>query len=402
MNSIRAFGKFQPGAPLPLRGFEVFFGIPSRQGPDSWKSNYPSIQNLLNHLARQSKSEGSRESYLNVIKRFCWTTSYGPEELISLPKAQIETLLQNYIDDKASEGKSRTTLNMYLKRLLTFYKVNGVENLQVQGFYQPTRYHSRKEYIPGKNEIYSMANAANRPRDRSIILCLWASGLRVSTFCALNYGDVREDIEAGHSVIKFPVFPEMRTRVPHACKGEIPYYSFICSSASESLRVYLRKRVEDFGGLENDDPLFHSDWNMWERSERSGMRLGRRGVGLIVKKSARLAGVQQWEHVFPHCLRKAFESVLRSSLVDGSRLDGGNQEFFMGHILPQSQDPYYNKTKVEYHRQEYSKLDFSLIRSTQISSDKLVPISELEAYFSNGWMFVSRISEVTAIVRRIR
>ena len=74
----------------------------------------------------------------------------------------------------------------------------------------------------------------------------------------------------------------------------------------------------------------------------------------------------------------------------------------MGHILPQSQDPYYNKTKVEYHRQEYSKLDFSLIRSTQISSDKLVPISELEAYFSNGWMFVSRISEVTAIVRRIR
>ncbi len=107
-------------------------------------------------------------------------------------------------------------------------------------------------------------------------------------------------------------------------------------------------------------------------------------------------------HVFPHCLRKAFESVLRSSLVDGSRLDAGNQEFFMGHILPGSQDPYYDKTKVEFHRDEYSKLDFSLFRTSQISSDKLVPVSELEDYFSKGWMFVSRISEVTAIVRRIR
>jgi site-specific recombinase XerD len=38
------------------------------------------------------------------------------------------------------------------------------------------------------------------------------------------------------------------------------------------------------------------------------MRLGRRGVGLLVKKAARLAGLGEWKYVTPHCLRKSFDS----------------------------------------------------------------------------------------------
>ena len=101
-------------------------------------------------------------------------------------------------------------------------------------------------------------------------------------------------------------------------------------------------------------------------------------------------------------MRKALESVLRSPLTDGTRLDKGTQEFFFGHILPGAQDTYYDKTKIEFHRDEYSKLDFSLSRSTQRSSDKLVPIPELEDHFRDGWSFVSKISENVAIVRRPR
>ncbi len=72
---------------------------------------------------------------------------------------------------------------------------------------------------------------------------------------------------------------------------------------------------------------------------------------------------------------------------------------FQDRYRARSQDPYYDKTKVEFHRDEYSKLDFSLFRSSQISSDKLVPVSELEDYFSNGWMFVSRIEDDKVLVR---
>ncbi len=78
----------------------------------------------------------------------------------------------------------------------------------------------------------------------------------------------------------------------------------------------------------------------------------------VIKSSARLAGIGRWRDVSPQCLRKAFETVLHSELADGGRLDPKIQEFFMGHILPGSQDNYFDSTKVEELRAEYSGLNF--------------------------------------------
>jgi len=64
----------------------------------------------------------------------------------------------------------------------------------------------------------------------------------------------------------------MKERVPDACKGEIPYYSFLYAEAGDALRVYLREREEQYGERGADYPLFHSDWNRWNRDERSRMR----------------------------------------------------------------------------------------------------------------------------------
>jgi len=63
-------------------------------------------------------------------------------------------------------------------------------------------------------------------------------------------------------------------------------------------------------------------------------------------------------NVVPHCLRKTFESVLRSRLTDGGRLDVKTQEYFMGHILAGSMDTYFDKTKFDELRKEYAKLLF--------------------------------------------
>jgi integrase len=249
-------------------------------------------------------------------------------------------------------------------------------------------------------EIYSMADAAGGLRDRAIILSLWSSGLRVSTLCALNYGDVAEELERGEPYVMIPVYPEMKLRLLDACKSQISYYAFICPQAGEALRTYLMERGEKYGEIRPDDPLFHSDWTLWSRGERSSRRLGRRGVGLIVKRAARLAGFSEWKQVTPHCLRKTFESVLRSQKIDGDRMDKGTQEFFMGHILPGTQDPYYDRTKVEFHRDEYARLDFSRDGAAARTADKLIDIVELEEHLNEGWMFVAKIDDHRAIVRR--
>jgi len=81
----------------------------------------------------------------------------------------------------------------------------------------------------------------------------------------------------------------------------------------------------------------------------------------VVKQAAKRARLPQWQFVTPHCLRKAFETVLHSELVDGGRLDPKIQEFFMGHILPGTQDEYFNKMDVEYLRAEYAKLNFGRV-----------------------------------------
>ena len=44
--------------------------------------------------------------------------------------------------------------------------------------------------------------------------------------------------------------------------------------------------------------------------------------------------------------------------VDGAILKVKIQEFFMGHVLPGSQDPYFDRSKIDHMRNQYSRLKF--------------------------------------------
>jgi len=400
MMQAKAFGKFAPSQLHPLRPFEAAFRIPEREGPAAWRSGIPSIQNFLNHLARYTRCESSREKYLRHLLQFCRWCGLTPEQLAQLPIEQAQSLVQTFADQLAEMGRSKAYVNTVLKRLKTFFRANGCQGLKLATQFVPVRYRKAAEYIPTKTEIYSMADVAGSPRNRAIILILWSSGVRVSTLCALNYGDIATEMEESESRIMIPIYPAMKERVPDACKGSIPYYTFVCPEAVEALRAYLKEREEKYGRILPDDPLLHSGWTLWSREERSTRRLTRNGVLLIVKKAAKLAGVPQWNQVASHCLRKAFESVLRSPTIDGGRMDPGTQQFLFGHILPGTQDVYYDKTRVDYHREEYGKLDFSRGSTPPRTVDKIVNIAELSSHFEQGWIFVAKISEGTAVVRK--
>jgi hypothetical protein len=73
----------------------------------------------------------------------------------------------------------------------------------------------------------------------------------------------------------------------------------------------------------------------------------------MLRKAARAAIIREWQRITPHCLRKAFERAVRNSGVDPK-----DQEFFMGHILPRSQDTYYDKTKIKDLRKKYAQVNF--------------------------------------------
>jgi len=394
----KAFGKLDLTKPLGLRQFERFFGITSREGSEAWKSKYKSVQNLLDHLSRFGKSESSKEVYLNQLRRLCIWLKLDPDQLANLPKHKVEMSVQRFVDQTAGLNRSRAYVNSMIKRFRTFFRVNN-KSPKLHAYSIPPRYRKRPEYIPTISEARAMAIAAESLRNRSLILAAWSSGLRVSTLCALNYGDIANDLSADCASVRIPIYPDMKRRLPDACKGNIPYYTFICREAVEALRTYLRDRSEKYGSLDSESPLFHAEWTLWDRKERSDKRLGRRTVAKVIRRAAKLAGISQWIYITPHTLRKAFESVLRNPTVDGGRMDKGTQEFLFGHILPGSQDAYYDKDKIGFHRNEYEKLNFFDSPMTH-SMDKLIESNELQKHLGEGWIFIAQLDNRQIIVRR--
>ena len=124
-------------------------------------------------------------------------------------------------------------------------------------------------------------------------------------------------MENGEECIRIPVYPEMKERVPDACKGSIPYYGFVCAEATNSVQAYLKERKERFGTLKLEEPLFCSDWTLWKTEERALRRTAPQTINKIIKTAARRAGLEQWEHISAHCLRKAFELALEDRVQAG-------------------------------------------------------------------------------------
>jgi site-specific recombinase XerD len=333
-----------------MRRWEEFLKV------KDWTSGYESVNGFLRHYARKARSLKTRENICITLKSFCEFAGKSADEFVRLSSKEAARLLQDYVDGLAEKGFSVRYVNVSLAYLKTFFRVNGFKGgreVEVERHYQPSRYMKRGEYIPASDEIYAMALAAGSLRNKVSILCLYTSGLRNSTLRALLYRDVKEELEGGLDIIKVPVYADMKRIDSGACKGNIPYYSFISREAAEVLRQYFEERRKMYGSIEDDETLFIAESKYIPTEVRRRTPVMKKSLEAMVKRAARKAGIKKWQDVYPHCLRKAFESALRNS-----GLDVKDQEFLMGHILPRSQDTYYDKTKVEDLRTKYAQVDF--------------------------------------------
>jgi len=350
-------------------------------GEDGWSSEYPSINSLLRHLARKSRSVASRATYCNCVMRFCDHYGTTPDELLNQDRSVLEAWIQDFT---GRHEKNPRYANDTVKILKIFFRENGV-NLRYPHYYVPPRFRKIREYIPTPDEVLKMAECAGSLRDRAIILALASSGLRNSTLRALKYGvntdpnfsryTIKSELLSGKQTVIVMVHEGMKEDIPTACKGRIPYYTFFHPIATEALRRYLDERRRQQGNIADDEFLFHSTWRGIPVDERPYRALTMEQVERLVKETARRAGLEEWMHVRPHSLRKTFDSMLRNQPPD-SRLDTKDQEFLMGHILPGSQDAYYDRGKVEEMREKFSRLKFGSAQSA-VGSDMLQELAEI-------------------------
>jgi integrase len=258
-------------------------------------------------------------------------------------------------------------VNLCADTLVTFFRVNGYRKgreLEVEKHHVPARYRKTEEYVPSREEVWNMADSWGRNpaglRNRAIALTLLSAGLRNSTLRAVLCENLNDELASGKGWALLHIRPEMKRTVKGACKGDIPYYVFLFPECAEVMEEWLRARAERFGPIVAGDPVFCplNGTQHWRWEALSSKPISKHELQRVVKESARRAGIKQWRAVHPHCLRKTFEFVLRDARKDGTRMDVKTQEFFMGHILPGAQDTYYDSSKIEWMRQEFSLLSF--------------------------------------------
>jgi integrase len=332
-----------------------------------------------------------------------------------------------------------------------FNRENGRE-LRLKGYYLPSRIDS-SEYVPTLREALIMADRAGSKRNRAIILTAITSGLRNTALRALRVGDVIGELQ-GNRPLLIKVEPSWNERIPGACKNSIKYHTFVAGVAVNAIESMLHERKSVFGSVSPQEPLFASNYNQLPLTQRPIKPLSGKQMLVITKKAAQAADIEKWKNVCVKSMRKVFEAALRNPLADGTQMDHKDQEFLMGHILPGSQENYYDRTKIERLQELYSKvvfedtshrqnmrlevtrgiakalgLDVSKICAIKIQElgrplrsqeeeelleqeiklarerqsqeeQKIVQLGELDQYIASGWSVVTQLSDGRVVVRK--
>jgi hypothetical protein len=253
-----------------------------------------------------------------------------------------------------------------------------------------------------------MADVTKSLRDRLIILLLIYTGLRNSTLRALVYDEsypdpllqehtIKKEIERNEEYLVIIVHDIMKKTVSDACKNRLFYYAFIPQKVTECFRLYIREMTRKYGAIPSNRPIFVTENRRISLKERLRTPISKGTLEDIVKNAAERAGIKNWEYVYPHCLRKTYESFLRNQ-PDDLRLDAKEREFLFGHTLPGSQDTYFDKTKIEEMRAKYSKMVFEpVVIETE---ERVVSDGELQTFLQQGWRFVAALQSGKVVVSK--
>jgi integrase len=383
-----------------------FFGI----GEDGWSSSFPSVDLVLSHLKRQSRSVSSRNCYCYVVWVLCSKLKVNPEELILRARENLDTLassVQRMADEYNDAGSVRYA-NHIIHLAKTFFRVNKLE-LDVHGYFQSTRSRKRPEYVPSLQEALKIADVVGNLRDRLIILLLTYAGLRNSTLRALAYSEnypdlllqdftLKKEFEKRKTCLVIIVHEIMKLRVPNAAKNRVFYYTFASPIATDCLYLYLQEMERKYGPLQDDFLIFHTSNRKIPLWQRLKTPISCRELELIVEKAARRADIKNWKYVYPHCLRKTYEGFLRNQ-SDDVRLDEKEREFLFGHTLPGSQDTYFDKTKIEEMRAKYAKMNFEPGITVE-REERVICEDDLPTYLQNGWHFEATLPSQKVVISR--
>ena len=172
-------------------------------------------------------------------------------------------------------------------------------------------------------ELRQFVDAQDTLRDKALVALIFQSGLSISDALALDYGDVRRELEAE----KMPLMIHL-----NRIKTGVEYRTFIGADAIKLLREYLKPRMP----LRSEDPLF-TKLGTNKRMTAGALQIKLRRLAprlpFVVDDEANGNGFTSTR---AHSLRAAFRSRLTG------KMDGDLIEFMMGHDIGAVKRAYLN------------------------------------------------------------
>lgn len=330
----------------------------------------------------REKRGGTVNNYLTAMKLFMNFTELNPEQMIDeaeedmkksrrdrgLPESRLldfhEYLLTKHSKMRGkkndSMGISKNLAKMYFSAIRGFYKANGFF-LNVKTPRATNKKENFKLELRPK-DVKKLVDLAPSLRDKAIILCMFQSGMDVSTICSLNYSDVGRQLQEGKEPLMIHVIRE---------KEGIEFHTFLGKDAIDALKLYIQERERKYKErLQYDTPLFVKEGAKKLSFERITTNLIQNmfrdlvlNAGIVTKEELEVSDINPAR---PHALRSAFSTILK--------LEGVNElfvEYMLGHAIP------YNGAYFRPHPEELCKVYGEHERALSISEVSM-PMVEVE------------------------
>jgi integrase len=315
-----------------------------------WVEKYPSIARMKEAIAGQRRmgSEGTVTNYVKAVRKLCgYLAVEDPETLLQKFKsgeldarASVDRYIDYALEDlKYAHGHVRN-LVFGLKKWL---ELNGVKVDWVTIELPTSTEIAEEDRAPTKEELKRLLNHASSARDRAIIYCDTASGLRIGTLLSLKMGDVDFSYpDVARLTVERKRGRKFSTK-RSGSQGRL-FVSWITPEARVALQQYLKEREAQGEALTPESPLFTDryytgKWISCEDFERVWARLLHR-ANLAMKSN-------RWYVLHVHTLRKFF----RSNCVG---VDVSFREKWMGHRGAYL-DLSYFRAEEQVHLAEYRK-----------------------------------------------
>jgi site-specific recombinase XerD len=315
-----------------------------------------------------SKKESTSASYRSCLKRFSLFYGKMGDYITEIEKQTHENegkslvnrtrpgedVARNYINWLRDNGYSNKAILQSMAALQNCLKFYGITLSWSFIETPPNRPMSQNEKYPWTlQEMKQLVDICEYLRDKAMILVAFQSGLGVSDLVALNYGDVRKELEAGTLPLMLHIFRQ---------KTGVEFRTFLGRDAALMVRQYLKSR----GSLADDDPLF-TMLGSQERVTKAAFQRQLRALAPKLPFILNTGDLDNGDGTFnparPHSLRSAFRSRLTG------KMDGTLIEFLLGHNIGEEKKAYLN-LPVEELREIYASYEH-LLAVEKTSKDEL-------------------------------